>query len=393
MKQIRVLFVLHKTSLIGGSNRSFIVMLEGLRQKGIQPFVVMPDRKGIYSSIADMDIPTIITRYYDTVYPWLKSVIDYLLFIPRIIVHRTVNFFAIRKITKAVRNKGIMLVHTNVSISTIGYWVSRRLGIPHVYHIREYVDTDFGLHFFLSRNYFYHLLTSPNSYNICITKDIQRYFRQEGRPESRVIYNGIQESIDTMPHEVKKDYFLYAGRLIEAKGVLDMLEAYANYQKQATNIIPLYIIGDHPEHAFYNKLITFIQQNGLEDCVKIFEQRPDIKEFMMHAQAIVIPSRSEGFGRCMPEAMFCGCLAIGNNTAGTREQLDNGVEITGEEIALRYETKEQLTSLFHDISIHSEEYYTQYKERAFTTVNQLYSSENNIANVYSFFNDILGGKI
>jgi len=389
MKQIKVLFVLHKTVLMGGGTKSFLVMLKGLQEKGILPIVAMPDREGVYSVISEMNIPTIITPYYDTVYPWIRSAKDVLFFLPRIILHRTVNFYAIRKIAKVARNENISLVHTNVSICTIGYWVARHLNVPHVYHIREYADTDFGLYHFPSRKYFYRLLSASKSYNICITKDIQRHFYQANRTESRVIYNGIQPGIDVMPNEPKKNYFLFAGRIVEAKGVMDMLQAYANYTKKTAHTIPLYIIGEQPDPAYYNKLAKFVKQNHLEDFVKFFGQRSDIREFMLHARAIIIPSRNEGFGRCMPEAMFCGCLAIGRNTGGTREQLDNGLEVTGEEIALRYDSEKQLNTFLHDISNNSVDYYNHYKERAFRTVNQLYSSESNVNIVYQFYHFIL----
>ena len=389
MTTIKVLYVLHKTVLMGGGTKSFLVMLDGLRKKGIQPIVVMPDHEGVYSVIADMNIPVVITRYYDTVYPWVRSFLDVLFFLPRIVVHRTVNFIAIHKITSAIRKENIQLVHTNVSICTIGYWVSRHLGVPHVYHIREYADTDFGLYHFPSRKYFYRLLSAPQSFNICITKDIQRHFFQDSRNESRVIYNGIQAAIDTMPVETKKNYFLFAGRVIEAKGVLDMLKAYTVYHKQAKNIIPLYIIGEQPDPSFLNRLVAFAKENQLGDNVIFYGQRSNIQEFMSRAIAIIIPSRNEGFGRCMPEAMFNGCLAIGRNTGGTREQLDNGLNITGKEIALRYDTDEQLSTYLLDISNHSIDYYAPYQERAFKTVNQLYSSESNVANVYSFYKYIL----
>ena len=66
---------------------------------------------------------------------------------------------------------------------------------------------------------------------------------------------------------------------------------------------------------------------------------------MRQAKAIIIPSHNEGFGRCMPEAMFNGCLCIGHDTGGTKEQMDNGTEATGEDIALRYQTEDQLTDI------------------------------------------------
>ena len=110
---------------------------------------------------------------------------------------------------------------------------------------------------------------------------------------------------------------------------------------------------------------------------------------MTQARAIVIPSRHEGFGFCMPEAMLNGCLVIANNVGGTKEQLDNGLELEGQEIALRYETVEDLTRLLLEVSSHSKEDYIPYIERAYHTVNSLYSLKRHAAEVYSFYQEIL----
>lgn len=109
---------------------------------------------------------------------------------------------------------------------------------------------------------------------------------------------------------------------------------------------------------------------------------------MQEATAIVIPSRFEAFGRCMAEAMFNGCLVIGKNTGGTKEQMDNGFSIEGKEIALRYETTESLSRLLAEITSNTNAY-RDYTLRAFHTVNQLYSTEANIQQVLDFYKNIL----
>lgn len=390
--QEKILFVLHKTVLMGGGTKSFLVMLKGLMRLGIQPMVAMPDREGVYSVIAGMGVPTVITPYYDTVYPWVRSVLDVFLFVPRIIVHRTTNFFAIRRIARMVRDENVSLVHTNVSICTIGYWVSRRLGVPHVYHIREYGDTDFGLYHFPSRSYFYRLLDAPLSFNICITRDIQRHFHQDGKACSRVIYNGIQDAVATMPDHAREDFFLYAGRLVAAKGVLEMIEAYAQYKSRASRILPLYVIGEQPDGAYFRKLQEYVQQQQLEKDVLFFGERSDIQSFMQRATAIIIPSHNEGFGRCMPEAMFCGCLAIGRDTGGTHEQFDNGLTESGEEIGLRFASNDQLRDIMLDVAGSPGDTFLPYRQRAFCVVNKLYTSESNVSGVYAFYRQILSAS-
>ena len=374
---------------MGGGTKSFKVMLQGLMQRGIHPVVAMPDHQGVCAEIEAMNIPVIVTLYRDSTYPWVRSLKDVLLFLPRIIAHRIINYIAVRKIAQAASGMGIDLVHTNVSVCSIGFRVSKKLQVPHIYHIREYADKDFGLYYIPTRKLYLRQLSAGKSYNICITKDIQHYFHQENNSCSCVIYNGIQPAIPALPQVDRKDFFLYAGRIVAAKGVLEMLEAYAQYKKQAQHVFPLHIIGEQPDAAYLKRIKDYISEQHLEEDVTISEQRADIQVVMQQARAIIIPSHNEGFGRCMPEAMFNGCLAIGRDTGGTHEQFENGVELTNEEIALRFNDNAQLAQHLLDVSNRSADSYQPMLERAFYTVNQLYSAESNINKVYQFYQKIL----
>jgi len=91
----------------------------------------------------------------------------------------------------------------------------------------------------------------------------------------------------------------------------------------------------------------------------------------------------------MPEAMYNKTLVIAHNTAGTKEQLDNGVKLTGNEIALRYNTETELTQHLLTVSSVPLEQYSQMIERAYTTVSKLYTTEQNAQQVMQFYKDIL----
>ena len=136
------------------------------------------------------------------------------------------------------------------------------------------------------------------------------------------------------------------------------------------------------------ELNQFIEKYHISNLVTFLGDRKDIEFLMQEATAIVIPSRFEAFGRCMAEAMFNGCLVIGKNTGGTKEQMENGINLEGKEIALRYETTEDLTQLLAEITSNIKDY-RDYTLRAFHTVNQLYSSEANTQQVFDFYNYIL----
>ena len=114
---------------------------------------------------------------------------------------------------------------------------------------------------------------------------------------------------------------------------------------------------------------------------------------MQETIALIVPSRSEGFGFITTEAMFSGCLVIGNDVAGTKEQFDNGQRLTEKEIGLRYTTQEQLVQHLLDIteSVHNNTFTHMYEPmilRGQRVVKQLYTTECNAEQIYQFYKNI-----
>jgi len=389
MADMKVAYILHQTTSIGGGNKSFMEMLKGLMQKGVQPYIIMPNRDDLFHDFERMNIPTFVTTFRNNAYPDVQSWKDFLLFIPRLFARIIVNQKATNEVVQYLRDKKIDLIHTNVSVCNIGYKVARKMNLPHIYHVREYGDKDFNIHYFPSKKTLLKSLESPMSYTIFITKDIQKHFHQESKPASRVIYNGIQPRVSLLPTSENTDFFLFAGKVKPPKGLLELIIAYNRYKACVSNNLPLYVAGDTEDQAYYKKIQKFISDNHLNNDIKFLGVRKDINSLMRQAKAIIIPSWNEGFGRCMAEAMFNGCLCIGHNTGGTKEQMDNGISSTGQEIALRYNTEEQLVQLLCKVSNSDKESFLAMKERAFQTVNNLYSSEANIQSVLMFYHYIL----
>lgn len=389
MADMKVAYILHQTTSIGGGNKSFMEMLKGLMQKGVQPYIIMPDRNDIFHNIEEMNVPTFVTTFRNNTYPDIQSWKDFLLFLPRTIARLYINRKATNAVVHYLQNKKIDLIHTNVSVCNIGEKAAQKLNVPHIYHIREYGDKDFNYHYFPNRESFIEKLDEPHCYTIFITKDIQQHFGQTGKAASRVIYNGIQPSAKSMPAGDGNNYFLYAGRVTRPKGLYELLCAYNSYCSSTANPLPLYVAGDTDDRNYVSKLKDYIDKHHLTENVRFLGVQKDIARLMRQAKAIIIPSHNEGFGRCMPEAMFNGCLCIGHDTGGTKEQMDNGTEATGEDIALRYQTEDQLTDILKKVSNSNMEFFLPMKERAFLTVNKLYSTENNISNIFGFYGFII----
>ena len=381
------------SSATGGGFKSFINSLDELMKKGLSPLVVLPMENEIHTLLSSRGIPTIIVKYRYNTYPPCTTMKDKLLFIPRLIARVAVNYYAVCIISKMLSDKNVDIIHTNVSIIGIGHYIAQKLHIPHIYHVREYGDLDFGYKYFPTRKHFIKQLS--DDYSIFITKDIQKYFLQDQNRKSSVIYNGIQERESKLPEKTNNDFFLYLGDVLPAKGTDILVKAYSKYLGMTKKPLPLYIVGRIANNSYAEEIHRYIQKCNMENKVFFLPKQQDVKALIRNACAIVIPSIKEGFGRCMPEAMFAGCLAIANNSGGSKEQLDNALKLTGQEIALHYESPSELSGLLLQAEKMTKEEKEKYTRQAFFVVNELYSNEENGNNVYAFYKHVLNtyGKL
>lgn len=371
----------------GGALKSFFNMLEGLIKKGIKPIVILPEKNEIHAQLSNMGISTIVVTYRYNTYPPYITTKDRLMFLPRLIARRIVNRRAVAKIARLLSNKGIDIIHTNVSVIGIGHDIAQRLHVPHIHHVREYGDLDYKYKYYPSKKKIVKQLDSD--YSIFITKDIQRHFQQEKNPKSVVIYNGIHGKSDEMPQKASGNYFLYLGQIIPTKGTFILVKAYSEYVKMADEPLKLYLVGGTENKSYVDKIHKYIKENNLNDNVVFLGNQTDVVPFLQKARSIIIPSIKEGFGRCMPEAMFCGCLAIAHNTGGSKEQLDTAKVIAGREIALRYDRDPELPQLLLKVGQMTDEEIFSYTRPAFDVVNTLYSNERNVDNVFEFYKKVL----
>lgn len=386
-KTIRVVYVMNSTLAYSGATKSFLLMLRGLMAHGVVPVVVVPDGGGVAVTLKDMGVRVVIQSFRLNAYPPLDMPKDWMLFLPRLIGRLSLNTLAVGKLKRIFKDDGVDIVHSNVSVIDIGMRLAKALHVPHVYHIREYGDKDFGYHQFPSRTAYLRRLKSDSSWSVFITKALKSYYEMDTNPRARVIYNPIYPESHAATNKEKKPYLLYAGRLDRGKGVFDLIKAYTIYASGASRPLHLHIAGDTDSE---DKTImrNMVRDAGMEDKVVFLGYRDDMTSLMQEATAIVIPSYHEAFGRCLAEAMFNGCLTIGRNTGGTREQYDNGMLHVGREIGLRFSDVNQLAQRMKEVDGMSASQMAQITSDAHKVVTDLYSVENNVREVLKLYQTV-----
>lgn len=134
----------------------------------------------------------------------------------------------------------------------------------------------------------------------------------------------IHSNIKSTPfifHNPHKINFVYLGRLSHEKGVDRLLNSVSRLPQTMKDKWTLSIIGDGDQHTTLNRIV---HEKGLESNVFFCGIQKKPHSAFYNASALLLPSRYEGFGLVMVEAMVAGLPIIATNTVGASEVLDDG---------------------------------------------------------------------
>lgn len=278
------------------------------------------------------------------------------------------------------------IIHCNTSVIDYGLWAAKLLNIPHIWHIREYQDLDFKIKTYPSRHNLLKKMHLKWNYNISITKGIYKHFKM--RPCDRVIYDGvIQENIkESQSSEFKFQYILYVGNICEGKGLHILINQFIKFHGQNPEIHLLIVNKINQGDEYYKYCKQLIDTNKCESHIHFIGYRKDVYTLMLSAKALIVPSRFEGFGFIVAEAMYNNCLVIGRNTGGVKEQFDNGLQQTGSEIGLRFTDDNDIAQLLQDAITKD---FSIMKSLAKKVVLNNYTTEINANNLLTFYRDVI----
>lgn len=121
---------------------------------------------------------------------------------------------------------------------------------------------------------------------------------------------------------------IYVGRLIEAKGLRELLGSVTKMRQSHPDLRTI-LIGEGP---YLGTLKEIIEASGMQDRITLAGgQLPEkVAQYINAADALTLPSWSEGYPNVLVEALACGCPVVATQVGGIPEIVtsDNGLLVT-----------------------------------------------------------------
>ncbi len=308
MKAHKILYIAHESGL-GGANRS---LLDHLNVAGdrVCPLVVLPSNGPIETILIRCGIKYFVLPYkngYGRIGEHSEqdkecNFID--------------NYEAAKRLASIIESDKIDIIHSNSSVINVGAMASAMANVPHVWHVREFMEEDFGWEYWdkdLKKRLF-----SCASKLVCVSDAVRDAFRDKYGFESCRIYNGIAvKCVNSGFEKDNKDTFLFAGSISENKGQMDAVLAVKELKQRGIGV-KLYIIGSGNAQIEW-VIKRFIKDNNLEKNIEMVAYCDDLSTWRRRCSFSITGSKMEALGRVTVEAMASGLIPIGTDSGGTNE--------------------------------------------------------------------------
>lgn len=327
-KKTVILYIFHEADLIGGATYSGVNMIKSLDKDKYEVVAMVSPGGSTIEKLASLGVKTIpapidvwmknkrakkktFFRYYANMCRCLINHIKYLL----------QDYRKVKKYLK--RGEHIDIIHSNTTVVMAGYVLSKYLRCKHVWHLREFIDKDFGLQPFIGFRLLRKCINSADA-TISISKAVQQHWINGQSKNTFQFFNAVKKANNMKPIIEKEKYFLFcANCLSDFKGANIALEAFCE-SKLYKQDYKLIFIGDC-DHTYKDKLLAIAHQYAVEESIVFLGYKRNVDSYFSKATAFLMCSENEAMGRTTIEAFFNGCLVLGRNTGGTPELIKDGV--------------------------------------------------------------------
>lgn len=301
----------------GGANRSMMqLILELRRDYCINPIVLLPQgNKHVSEQGLDNECVKNGITYFETFIPWTCHSKPW--------SHRMKYIACLASypfLLNKIKKQNIDLIHSNGGVIELGGWLSHSLGVPHVWHLREFGYENNATTFVWGRDYYVNSFKRGDAF-IAISDAIKNTFSKY-IPERKIyrIYNGIsiEKYKQQACHTNNVCQFVMAGMITEHKNQMEAVKATSILIKRGIKDFHISFIGN-ADSEYLNQIRNYIKQQELTDYISILGYRNDVPDLLKEMDVGLMLSKTEAFGRVTVEYMFQGLAVIASDTGANPE--------------------------------------------------------------------------
>jgi len=192
-------------------------------------------------------------------------------------------------------------------------------GIPHIWHVREFLEEDFSTELY-DRDWTCKLFEQSGGF-ISISDCIRKSFSEKYGLLSTQIYDGFdtdryKRDLTEVANDI--DTFLLAGYMDSCKGQWEAVRAMEILIRSGEKSPRLILAGGGKKKYVWG-LQHYIREKGLQEYIFVLPPQKDLSALRACCGFSLTTSKMEALGRVTVEAMLAGHIVIGANTGGTME--------------------------------------------------------------------------
>lgn len=320
-RKIKVLFLTHYSGG-GGATQALLTLIDGLKELGVEPFVIINKDKGVLQEELDnRSIEYACLPFWAGVIheKYTKSIC----FPLKRVKNRILQYYMALLAIPYVKKWKIDIIHANSTLVTYGMILGRMMKIPNIWHLREAIKNQFGYVFFQSEKTM--KIWAGNTSGVIAVSEYTKsqYGDILKHVDAYTIYDGTSIYAEKKEFELNDPVRItYLGGLSEAKGFDDVYQLYLGMKKRKFERYRIYIPGMSKKDAecygnekgwardFFHHIV-FREKMG----------RSQVDRFRVNMDIHFQPSYPEAFGLITAESMRIGIPIVGVNSGANIELL------------------------------------------------------------------------
>lgn len=329
---MRVVILSTATSYTGGAIITLLNVLPLLQKKGVEPYFILKGHGQLEKTLQERAIPFSVIRSYDWCVPEQKTKgwKNHLAWTVKSIINWVAEYKTYHLLNKLKAD----IYHLNCIYNGTGVRAAKALGIPVVWHLREFVDMPGETPVFWNTDKTWKKINQADLV-ICVSEYLRQAYEKYllNTTKVQVVHDGIDMSCFTPKGSFvsgKEEIIIGLAGTSPIKNHKDAILALQKVREAGYSAI-LRIAGcwatDSYNQRYKDSLTELIVRSGVENNVEFVGMKNDMNEFWTDCDMSVVCSKRESFGLAATEAMACGVPLVCSTTSISGELTEDGQNV------------------------------------------------------------------